>query len=180
MKKTLFHLFLALSFAQTLNAQVVNIPDASFKNVLLQDMYINTNRDNEIQVNEAVTYSYSIDIDNKGVKDLTGIEAFINIKSLYCDYNQLTTLNISKNIALNNLYCSYNQLTNLDVSKNIALIKLRCDHNQLTNLDLSKNIKLDYLYCGKNQLSNLDLSKNIELTSLYCFFNQLTQYLFEL
>ena len=36
----------------------------------------------------------------------------------------------------------YNQLTTLDVSKNTALTDLDCDNNQLTTLDVSKNTAL--------------------------------------
>ena len=48
--------------------------------------------------------------------------------------------------ALTYLYCGYNQLTSLDVSKNTALTSLICDNNQLTSLDVSKNTALTYLY----------------------------------
>nr|MCR4884287.1 hypothetical protein [Clostridiales bacterium] len=43
--------------------------------------------------------------------------------------NQLTMLDVSKNIALKTLACFGNQLTTLDVSKNTALVDLRCYNN---------------------------------------------------
>ena len=97
-----------------------------------------------------------------------------DVTALYCDYNQLTTLDVSKNTALTTLDCSGNQLTALDVSKNTALTSLRCDDNQLTTLDVSKNTALTTLLCSDNQLTALDVSKNTALTALYCFKNQLT------
>jgi hypothetical protein len=166
MKKTLFYLFLALSLAQTLNAQVVNIPDANFKDALLQNPEINTNGDNEIQVSEAVAYSNAISVIQKNIKSLIGIEAFVNIKKLNCFQNQLTTLDVSKNIALKVLDCYQNQLIALDVSKNTNLINLRCYNNQIIALDVSKNIALTDLDCSENQLTALDVSKNTMLTSV--------------
>jgi hypothetical protein len=174
MKKSLFYLFLAISFAQTLNAQVVNIPDASFKSALLLNSKINTNKDNEIQVSEAETYSDSIDVESKKIKNLTGIEAFIKLKKLYCANNLLTTLDISKNIELKYLDCYGNNITTLDISKNIALTYFDCSFNEFIILDISKNIALINLNCYGNMLTNLDVSKNIVLTSLDCYYNQLT------
>jgi Leucine-rich repeat (LRR) protein len=72
------------------------------------------------------------------------------LTDLYCDSNQLTSLDVSKNTALTGLRCDYNQLTSLDVSKNTALTGLRCDYNQLTSLDISTNVKLAQFYCEGN------------------------------
>jgi len=93
---------------------------------------------------------------------------------LYCDYNQLTSLDVSKNTALKYLSCPANQLTSLDVSKNTALEVLECNNNQLTSLDVNKNTALKELYCYNNELTTLDVSKNTALTALVCYGNQLT------
>ena len=96
-----------------------------------------------------------------------------DVTELYCNQEQLTTLDVSKNTALTKLYCTGNQLRALDVSKNTALTKLCCDNNQLTALDLSKNTALTGLICFHNQLTTLDVSKSTALTALYCDNNQL-------
>ncbi len=96
------------------------------------------------------------------------------LTDLDCGGNQLTTLDVSNNIALTCLRCYFNQLTNLDVSNNTALAYLFCDDTKLTSLDVSNNIALIYLYCDHNQLTNLDVSNNTALTTLGCSFNQLT------
>jgi hypothetical protein len=108
---------------------------------------------------------------------ITGLNVSKNIAltRLMCEKNQLTDLNVSKNTALTWLMCHINQLTDLDVSKNTALTALICEKNQLINLDVSKNTKLDYLDCSDNQLTVLDVSKNTALTKLFdCGNNQLT------
>ena len=107
---------------------------------------------------------------------LTALDVSKNtaLKGLFCYNNQLTALDVSKNTALTTLSCSNNQLTALDVSKNTALTELDCFNNQLTTLDISQNTALTTLYCSKNQLTALDVSKNTELTGLSCSDNQLT------
>ena len=105
---------------------------------------------------------------------LKGIEHFGSLKTLLCDYNQLTSLDVSKNTALRDLYCASNQLTSLDVSGATALIYLDCSSNQLTSLDVSKNTALGSLNCSSNQLTSLDVSKNTALIYLDCSSNQLT------
>ena len=98
----------------------------------------------------------SIDISGRydavgSITDLKGIEYFTALTSLNCVYNQLTSLDVSKNTVLTSLYCSKNQLTSLDVSKNTVLTLLECVYNQLTSLDISKNTTLTDLSCYNNQ-----------------------------
>ena len=135
------------------------------------------------------THSYS----NASSNNITITGA--NITNLYCDSNQLTSLDVSKNTELTQLDCRWNQLTNLnvssntrlrdldctgnqleilDVSKNTVLFQLYCSVNQLTGLDVSNNTKLRYLTCGENQLTSIDVSKNPELILLGCDGNPLT------
>ncbi|WP_455430391.1 hypothetical protein, partial [Porphyromonas canoris] len=100
----------------------------------------------------------------------------IALKVLNCsyNYNSLTSLDVSKNTALTTLYCTDNSLTSLDVSKNTALTVLHCYSNSLTSLDVSKNTALTELYCGSNKFTSLDVSKNTALTELNCTSNSLT------
>ena len=181
--------------ASKVSAQNVFIPDTNFKAALVGDTAINTNADSEIQVSEAAAYTGSISVPNLGISDLTGIEAFVNLNQLLCPNNQLSSLNVSSNIALSDLACgnnqltslnvsnntalyyldcSFNQITNLDVSNNVNLIVLNCIYNQLTSLGVTSNIALNFLYCGNNQLTSLDVSNNVYLTQLECTSNQLT------
>jgi len=93
---------------------------------------------------------------------------------LYCSVNELTSLNVDKNIALTVLDCSVNHFTSLDVSKNTALTELGCTNNSLSSLDVSKNTDLTKLWCSTNIITSLDLSNNTALTELWCFDNGLT------
>ncbi|WP_374173257.1 T9SS type A sorting domain-containing protein [Flavobacterium tructae] len=116
----------------------------------------------------------SLNVSKSSITNLTGIQDFASLEVLDCSGNSLTTLDLSKNIALKNLVCYSSQLTALDVSKNTALEQLTCYSNQLTTLDVSKNTALTYLSCYSNQLAALDVSKSIALKKLDCYSNQLT------
>ena len=116
----------------------------------------------------------SLSISALGISDLTGIEYFTALEQLFCDSNQLGTLDVSNNTALTILNCGGNQLTSLDVSNNTALTALRCYDNQLTTLDVSQNTALWKLDCWGTQLTSLDVSNNTALTYFWCDFNQLT------
>ena len=110
--------------------QNVNIPDANFKAYLVGDSAINTNGDKEIQVREASAFNDTIRCISMNISNLKGLEAFTALTNLRCNYNQLTSLDISQNTALTYLDCQNNQLTSLDVSKNTALTYLECGGNQ--------------------------------------------------
>jgi Leucine-rich repeat (LRR) protein len=114
---------------------------------------INTNGDDEIQVSEAEAYDGTIDVDNQGIADMTGLEAFVNLTRLECSYNQLTSLDVSANTALTDLGVLF-QPTDRPGCKCQYRTNLPCDcSNQLTSLDVSANTALTYLDCYSNQLT---------------------------
>ena|GEM_PF-3536425 len=141
-----------------------NFPDANFRAALAEQLGINEG--DEI-TDEMIAATTSLKVGSKRIADLTGIEHFTALTYLSCSFNQLTSLDVSKNTALTELYCNSNQLTALDVSNNTALTELWCDHNQLTTLDVSGCTTLTELRCHDNQLTALDVSRNTALTSLH-------------
>jgi hypothetical protein len=173
MKKIVF-LSLNLLWTTFVLAQVVNIPDANFKKALVSNAAINTNKDAEIQVNEAVVFSQGIYVFSQGINDLTGIEAFVNLTKLDCGYNTLTVLDLSKNVALTSIKCDFNQLITLNVNNCVVLTHLFCDNNKLSSLNVNNNLALTTLNCSENTISDLDVSKNILLEVLNCSFNTIS------
>ncbi|MBB78743.1 MAG: hypothetical protein CL844_07045 [Crocinitomicaceae bacterium] len=153
--------------------QNVYIPDANFKNYLVNNSNININGDSEIQVSEASSFTGTISVLSLNISDLTGIEEFTNLNSLYCAYNNLTTLDLSNNTSLINLHCNNNNLTSLDVTNNPLLNNLHCFYNNLASLDVSNNVSLSSISCGNNLITSLDLSNNPSLYSMNCHYNQL-------
>ena len=109
-----------------------------------------------------------LNISDQKLTDLSGIEWFTGLTTLYCDNNQLTELDVSANTALTSLLCYSNQLTELDVKANTALMDLECYLNRLTTLDVSANTALKFLSCQSNQLTELDVSAITKLLELHC------------
>jgi hypothetical protein len=93
---------------------------------------------------------------------------------LRCEYNQLTSLDVSQNTALEYLECNNNGLKSLDVSSNANLITLICNSNELTELIVSSNTALEILASYENQLTELIVSSNPALKILTCNSNNLT------
>jgi len=78
---------LALFVSVNLYAQNVNIPDANFKAYLVANTAINTNGDTEIQESEAASFTGQIGCSNKGITNMTGLEAFTSLTALQCIQN---------------------------------------------------------------------------------------------
>lgn len=68
-----------------------------------------------------------------------------------------------------------NNLSTIDISKNIKLLELACRYNKLTAIDVSKNIDLSSLYCGNNDLTVLNIVKNVKLHTLFAKNTKLTK-----
>ncbi len=145
---------------------------------------------------EEADNAIKIRVNGDGVLSLEGIEYLSGLEDLFCNDNDLTKLDISRNTALKTLNCSNTDLTELDVSQNSGLLFLFCDGNQLSTLDVSRNPKLQMLSCSDNplnkldtsnlsrlvylyvadcELTKLDLSNNHDLMELHCSGNRLTE-----
>lgn len=100
-----------------------NFPDENFR----ESVKRYAGNSNELSAEQLAKIT-EIDVDDKGISSLKGIEHFAE---------------------LTKLSCSQNQLTELDVSKNTELRFLFCDRNELTSLDLSGNTELTTVFCGQ-------------------------------
>lgn len=149
------------------------IPDEKFEQILIKLGYDSGEIDHKV-LTANIAGVINLDVSSKQISDLTGLQDFTALTELNCSQNQLTKLDLSKNVLLTSLDCRYNQLTVLDLSKNAALVTLYCTSNPLGTLDLTKNIALSDLQCENNKLSTLDLSKNTSLTMIWCNRNQIT------
>jgi Secretion system C-terminal sorting domain len=172
MKTRLLFLLLLVSLT-TFAQQYTTIPDLNFENALIAQGIDSGTPDQKVLTSSINTIT-NLDVHSKAITDLTGIQDFVALTTLYCASNQLTIIDVSQNVALVGLFCDVNQLTSLNLSKNTALINLFCGKNQLTSLDVSQNVALINLNCDLNKLTGLDVSKNITLINLSCIFNQLT------
>ncbi|SHG35586.1 leucine-rich repeat domain-containing protein [Flavobacterium johnsoniae] len=114
-------------------------------------------------------------LDNAGITDLTGIQAFTSLSQLIVSNNLLTTLNVSALTSLTWIECQNNQLTSLNLSANTNLYQVWCQNNLLTSLTLpASTTTLWGVWCYGNQLATLNLNGNNKITDLFCQTNQLT------
>lgn len=178
--KNLYYLILFLF--GIVNAQIVNIPDAEFKDRLLtgggidenlEYIDIDANNDGEIQYSEAQMV-YMLNVGADQISDMTGIEAFTNLIDLQCYENNINTLDLTALVNLKSLSCRDNRLSSLNVSGLVNLESLSCSNNYLSSLNLEGLENLEYLSCNNNLLQSLNLSDSPNLKSLGANDNELT------
>ncbi len=148
-----------------------NFPDVHFRAYVSEKC--DTDKNGYLS-DEEIANVTQIEVGSLAIADLTGIEHFTALERLKCPYNQLTSLDVSKNTALTMLDCYGNKLTSLNVGSNTALAYLYCHSNQLTSLDVSSNPALTELHCYSNRLTSLDVSQNTRLTGFDCVGNERT------
>lgn len=118
----------------------------------------------------------TLDLSNKGLKNLSGIEVYSNLKYLFCSGNKsLTKIDVRKLTKLEILECESCALTELKVNGLSNLKRILCAENKLTSLDVSGLTKLGLLYCYRNQLTSLNLAGVTSLVTLSCHTNKLTE-----
>lgn len=146
-----------------------NFPDASFRSWLFSQSYGTDGKLTENEISSITSINVSGSFSSPGtIKSLKGIEYFTALTSLYCQNNQLTSLDVSKNTKLINLYCGYNPLVSLDVSKCIKLETIDAFSTDLEDLDITNNILLTKLVFSGNSLASLNVSNNARLTEISC------------
>lgn len=170
------------------------VPDANFEQALIDLGYDSGPLDNNVLTSN-ISGITDLDVTNRGITDLTGIEDLSALKNLdcsgnllinidvrplsslqilWCFENQITNLNVEQNISLTALRCENNRLTSLNLSNNINLVDLACEQNQITTVDVSNSVGLNRFQCGNNLLTSLDVSTNANLSYLSCEQNQIT------
>ena len=111
-----------------------------------------------------------LDVSDRGIQSLAGLECFIGLEGLDCSQNQLASLPALPS-GLIWLNCGFNRVVVLPALPS-GLKSLSCNNNQLTSLPALPS-SLSTLACGKNQLTALPkLPSN--LTELDCWDNQLS------
>jgi len=163
------------SFSEDCSATVANtyVPDDNFEQALI-DLGYDTGVLNDSVPTASIDTIANLNVFNKNIADLTGIQDFVALTSLDCSNNQLDSLNINQNTALIALFSSNNQLTSIDVSENSMLRALYFHNNRLRMLDVSQNTELSNLGINGNQLTTLNLDQNPNLVDFDCTDNPLT------
>lgn len=171
MMKKIIITFLVFPFF--MNAQV-SIPDMNFENELIsQGIDTDGIVNGQISIIDAEAKTGTLNLDNKGISNLTGIEAFINIVQLRFDDNNVSSFDISALTGLTQIRCANNSLTAIDVSNNTGLTIMEIQNNLIETIDLSANTALSILRCNNNNLMSLNVSNNMLLSNLRCNVNNI-------
>lgn len=148
-------------------AQIVDIPDANFKNALVNESVadlngdgnynsvVDTNNDGEIQQSEAEAV-LGLNVEDRMITSVVGLQAFINLKVLFCNDNDLTALDVSALTALEVIGAwDVDAMTQLDLSNNPNLISIEADSNNLlTHLNIANgaNENLVLMWADNNPM----------------------------
>lgn len=163
-------------------SQVVAIPDANFKQKLLQhDPVIDVNQDGDIQQSEAEAFTGFMDIsysvsDPGHILDVTGLEAFINLTEFKASNQQIQEIDLSANTSLQLYDASGNPYTSLSFTNHPFLEAFQSNFGNLTSLDLSGAPNLVFLNAQGNQLSQIDLNTNNFLQGIQLDNNLITSF----
>ena len=167
----LLTLLCTAAMADSVQINKTNFPDANFMR-FIQDSGYDKNNNHALDTAEleAVT---EMKCNSMDITDLTGIEYFTRLKLLWCDNNELNSLDLTGNTELEELEVQRCTLSSLDVSRNTKLVRLDASNNSFNSLDVSKNPALKILTCRSCKLTSLNTGNNPSLTELYCNNNQL-------
>ncbi len=174
MKKIVVNLF--LFFVSTISfAQITVIPDSNFEQALIDLGYDTAPIDGSVLTANISVIGY-LNINSKGINDLTGIGDFSSLETLFADSNNLATVDLTQNSQLYSISFAYNQLTSIQLSTtSIYPISLNLHNNNLSDLNSSLiGVDLQDLNVAYNQLNGLDLSNNSNLQYLTAHVNPLT------
>ena len=109
-----------------------------------------------------------LDVMNKNIADLTGIEHFINLEHLFCAYNKITFLEISGLSKLYQIHGYYNRLERVSVTDCPELEHLHVQDSDIINLTISDCPSLRYIWAGENALSmsGVQITNSPNITAL--------------
>jgi PKD domain/Secretion system C-terminal sorting domain len=155
------------------NGLYTAIPDANFEQALINLGLDSGPIDGLVLTTNIDTVTF-LNVGSSNITDLTGIESFTALVTLWCGNNQLTSLNVTQNLALDALSCAGNLLSTIDLTQNTTLTSLGFGADYITTIDVSQNINLRTLNAIFSPLSSLDITQNINLESIYFESTQLT------
>ena len=85
------------------------VPDANFEQALF-DLGIDTFNGDQKVLSSAISVITDLDVSNKGIADLSGITDFVNLQSLNCEGNQLSSLDLRGLVVLSEFNSQFNPL----------------------------------------------------------------------
>lgn len=163
------------------NLEYVIIPDANFEGKLILDGYDSDGIVNQKMLRSDAEKVEKLSLYGSDINSLSGLEAFINLKRLYADANNLQTIDVSNNVLLDTISLTSNNLTTIEgipAAKNLVWLSLSwnlfteftlensnvknflMDHNEIVNLQISLAPKLESAILNLNKINSLDFSNS--------------------
>ena len=130
-----------------------NIPDEALRAYIAERF--DRNSDGILNAQE-IDDVRQIKAEDLHISDLTGLDLFPRLHTLWVDDNDLTTLDLSGITSLREVTARNNNITSVDLSGMTGLQKIDLDHNHLSSIDLSGLDNLTSLGLGDNDLSSFD------------------------
>ena len=106
------------------------VPDNNFEQYLI-DLGFDDILDDSVNTDNIKNKTY-LNVSSKSISDLTGINGFTSLTTLHCYDNNLTSLDLSKNLLLRELKSNRNKITAIDVTVNDSLVIFEVGRNELT------------------------------------------------
>ena len=157
-------------------AQTAEIPDPGFRQYLMDTHPSYFNENDELIIDSARKKN-SIKAYHYGIKDLTGIEHFVNLSVLDVSNNELTFIpDLTMLTQLDELIIDSNRVDSMAPIQGITTLRnFKCDVNNLDKLpEVSGMTTLQRIFCRSNNLTEIpDLSGCSSFMHLICTFNQI-------
>ena len=149
---------------------VIYFQDKNFQEYILSNFDQDNNQAITLLEANAIT---SIDCSGLDITSIAEVTRFDNLRSLNCNNNKISELNVANMASLKDLFCASNGLKSLNINGCNSLTTFYCNNNELTHLNIESSPYLYEFDCGNNKLTSLDVTKNTSLRRLVCSSNQL-------
>ena len=171
------------------------IPDANFEAKLISLGIDSDNIVNGKMLKTDAINIQTLNVDDLGINDITGIEGFVDLKYLSAALNDIEEIDLKFNTKLDTLILFGNHIKSIDLSNNTNLLNVNIESNDLVSLKgLSKSTKLkrldasfnylktfsinhesiEILYISDNDLESIDVEGAVNLKNIFLKTNKLT------
>jgi len=151
-------------------AQYTQVPDPNFEQALI-DLGVDSEGilDGQFLTTDAIGVG-TLNLDQKNIFDLTGIEAFVDLDQLFAADNIINSIDLTLLPSdLWTLNLSRNNLSSIDLSPISEVVNLYLNQNNFTEIDASNLTNVFILEVAKQSLNWLNLTNCTNLFFLTCF-----------
>ncbi|MCR5203457.1 MAG: hypothetical protein K6E47_00195 [Lachnospiraceae bacterium] len=141
-----------------------NFPDKNFRNYIKGACDDNMDGILDKGEIEEINWLYC---DERDISSLKGIEFFPNLYGIDCYFNDIKSVDLSKNTKLKYIDLSDNYISSINLSNNTKLEFVDLSENCISTINLNNNTNLVYLNLADNPITSIDISNCPNLKNLY-------------